>query len=173
MYDPLNARYASDTTARMREAAVTEDDVWAELHKGNVRRGGERIETPILSSGPRTDPWFQECGPRVIQAKELLVCDSDIIGCSGMCADTSHTWFVGDGRPTAGQRRLHAIDHEHLVTNMEVLRPGVSFRELSECGHRLSEEFGVIDCDFTALDCAMSGFPSSTWSIVPKRATTV
>ena len=41
---------------------VTENDVWAALHAGNIRRGGEWIETRILSSGPRTNPWFQECG---------------------------------------------------------------------------------------------------------------
>jgi Xaa-Pro aminopeptidase len=52
---------------KMREAAVpgvSENDVWAELHKENIIRGGEWIETRILTSGPRTNPWFQECGPR-------------------------------------------------------------------------------------------------------------
>ncbi len=128
----------------MREAAVpgvTENDVWAELHKENIRRGGEWIETRILSSGPRTNPWFQECGPRVIQENELLAWDSDLIGCYGICADISRTWFIGNGRPTDEQRRLHAIAYEHIMTNMELLKPGVSFRELSETGHQLGEEF--------------------------------
>lgn len=130
--------------ARMRAAAVpgiTENDVWAELHKENIRRGGEWIETRILSSGPRTNPWFQECGPRVIQENELLAWDSDLIGCYGMCADISRTWFVGDDRPSGEQRRLHATAYEHIMTNMDLLKPGISFRELSDRGHQLSDEF--------------------------------
>ena len=38
---------------------VTEDDVWAVLHAENIKRGGEWIETRLLTSGQRTNPWFQ------------------------------------------------------------------------------------------------------------------
>lgn len=120
---------------------ISENDVWAELHKENIRRGGEWIETRILASGPRTNPWFQECGPRVIQNNELLAFDTDLIGCYGMCADISRTWFIGDGEPTARQRELHRIAYEHIQQNTQVLKPGLSFRELSESGHQLPEVF--------------------------------
>jgi Xaa-Pro aminopeptidase len=130
--------------ATMRNFAVpgvSENDVWAELHKENIKRGGEWIETRILTSGPRTNPWFQECGPRIIQNNEILAFDTDMIGCYGMCADISRSWFIGDGRPTNVQRHLHAVAHEHIMTNMEMLKPGVSFRELSAGGHLLPAEF--------------------------------
>ena len=45
---------------------ISENELWAELHRGNIARGGEWIETRLLSSGPRTNPWFQECSSRVI-----------------------------------------------------------------------------------------------------------
>ena len=35
---------------------MSEDDIWAVLHAENIRRGGEWIETRLLSSGPRTNP---------------------------------------------------------------------------------------------------------------------
>jgi Xaa-Pro aminopeptidase len=92
------------SVAEMRKVAVpgvTENDVWAELHKSNIRRGGEWIETRILSSGQRTNPWFQECGPRVIQNNEILSFDTDLIGCYGMCADISRSWYIGDGQSCA------------------------------------------------------------------------
>ncbi len=130
--------------AEMRESAIpgmTENDVWAELHKANIRRGGEWIETRILSSGPRTNPWFQECGPRVIGNDELLAFDTDLIGCYGMCTDISRTWFIGDGAPTRRQKSLHAIAHEHIMTNADIVRPGMAFRELTEQGHHLAEKF--------------------------------
>lgn len=132
------------SVAAMRERTapgVTENDVWAELHKENVRRGGEWIETRILASGPRTNPWFQECGPRIIQNNELLAFDTDLIGCYGMCADISRTWFIGDGEPTPEQRRLHRIALEHIEQNTALLKPGLSFHELTELGHRLPDEF--------------------------------
>ena len=53
--------------AEVPKGGVSEDDIWAELHAGNIRRGGEWIETRLLASGPRTNPWFQECGPRIVQ----------------------------------------------------------------------------------------------------------
>lgn len=130
--------------AEMRAIAkpgVTENDVWSELHKSNIRRGGEWIETRILSSGPRTNPWFQECGPRVIQNNEILSFDTDLIGCYGMCTDISRSWFIGDGKPTARQRQMHAIALEHIMTNAELVRPGVSFQELTEDGHALPEKY--------------------------------
>ena len=43
------------------EPGISENELWAELHRGNIARGGEWIETRLLSSGPRTNPWFQEC----------------------------------------------------------------------------------------------------------------
>jgi Xaa-Pro aminopeptidase len=45
---------------------ITEQELWAHLHAENVRRGGEWIETRLLSSGPRTNPRFQECASRAI-----------------------------------------------------------------------------------------------------------
>ena len=125
----------------MTDPGLTENDVWAELHRQNIIRGGEWIETRILSSGIRTNPWFQECGPRVIQNNELLAFDTDLIGCYGMCADISRTWFIGDGNPTAEQKRLHRVACDHISENIDILKPGVSFRELSESGNSLPDEF--------------------------------
>ena len=84
--------------AEMRQVVrpgVTEVDCWAELQKGNHIRGGEWIETRILSSGPRTNPWYQEAGPRVIQDGDIFAFDTDMIGTYGYCADLSRTWKVG------------------------------------------------------------------------------
>ena len=47
-------------------AGKSENEIWSVLHAGNVKRGGEWLETRIFSSGPRTNPWFQESGPRIV-----------------------------------------------------------------------------------------------------------
>jgi Xaa-Pro aminopeptidase len=139
------AVHACERAVAAMEAAaapgMTEDDVWAVLHAENIRRGGEWIECRLLTSGPRTNPWFQECGPRVIGNGEILAFDTDLIGPYGMCADISRTWWVGDGEPTPEMKRLYRVAREHIAENMALLRPGVAFRELTFGGHRLAEEF--------------------------------
>ena len=122
-------------------AGQSESDIWAVLHAENIRRGGEWIETRICSFGPRTNPWFQEAGPRIISDGELLALDTDLIGPYGMCCDISRTWLCGDVEPSADQKRLYQVAYEHIMSNRELLKPGVSFRELTEKGLRLPEEF--------------------------------
>jgi Xaa-Pro aminopeptidase len=111
---------------------ISENELWAELHRSNIARGGEWIETRLLSSGPRTNPWFQECSARVVEAGDLVAFDTDLIGPYGFCADLSRTWLCGDGRPTDEQRDLFRIAADQIASNIELLRPGISFRHLVE-----------------------------------------
>lgn len=120
---------------------ITEVELWSVLHAENIKRGGEWIETRLLASGPRTNPWMQEAGPRILQEGDLLGFDTDMIGPYGMCVDFSRTWFVGELQPSAEQRELFQIAHEHVTSNAELLQPGVGFRELTERGHRLPEKY--------------------------------
>ncbi len=63
---------------RMTEAAVhemrnalapgiTENELWAVLHRAVIAGDADYCETRLLNSGPRTNPWFQETAPRVIR----------------------------------------------------------------------------------------------------------
>lgn len=122
---------------RALEPGMTENDLWAVLHAGNIRRGGEWIETRLLTSGPRTNPWFQECSARVIQSGDLVAFDTDLIGAYGYCVDISRTWLAGDGRPTGEQRTLYALAAEQIEHNTQLLRPGASFRDLADAAMSL------------------------------------
>ena len=120
---------------RMRDAlrpGITENQLWAVLHETNIAHDGEWVECRLLASGPRTNPWFQECGNRIIEAGDLVGFDTDMIGPNGYLADISRT-FVCPGRPpSADQRRLHETAVEQVLTNIDVLRPGMTLREFSE-----------------------------------------
>jgi Xaa-Pro dipeptidase len=111
---------------------ISENELWAELHRGNIARGGEWIETRLLSSGPRTNPWFQECSSRKIEAGDLVAFDTDLIGPYGFCADLSRTWLCGDGKPSDEQRDLFRIAADQIAFNTELMQPGVGFRDLVE-----------------------------------------
>jgi len=123
------------------EPGLTEDDVWAVLHAENIRRGGEWIETRLLTSGPRTNPWFQECGPRRIRNNEIVAFDTDLIGAYGICVDMSRTWWVGDRKPRRDMIDAMRHAHDHITENMALLRPGVTIAELVHGGHRLDDAY--------------------------------
>lgn len=119
----------------------SEDEIWAALHAGNIKRGGEWIETRLLATGPRTNPWFQECGPRILQNNEILAFDTDLIGSYGMCIDVSRTWWIGDQAPRADMVYAMQHAHEHIMTNMDLLGPGVPFKDVTFGGHHLDDNF--------------------------------
>lgn len=119
---------------------ISENELWALLHRGNIARGGEWIETRLLASGPRTNPWFQECSARIIENGDIVAFDTDLIGPYGFCSDISRTWLAGDGMLTNEQRQLYAIAAEQVAFNMELLKPGMSIRELWENARLLPED---------------------------------
>jgi Xaa-Pro dipeptidase len=130
--------------ARMRaalEPGVTENKLWALLHQANIELGGEWIETRLLSSGGRTNPWFQESSDRVIKPGDLVSFDTDMIGPFGYCCDVSRTFHCGPGRPTADQRTLYGLAAEQIHHNLQLIRPGMSFREIGEAAWRVPQRF--------------------------------
>ena len=120
---------------------TSEDDIWAVLHAENIRRGGEWIETRLLTSGPRTNPWFQECGGRITQNNEIIAFDTDLIGSYGICVDISRTWWIGDRKPRPDM--IYAMNHavDHIQTNMQMLKPGVNIQDLSRNSHVLDARY--------------------------------
>ena len=122
------------------EPGITENALWAKLHETNIRLGGEWIETRLLSSGPRTNPWFRECSMRPIEKGDLVSFDTDLIGPYGYCSDISRAWVCGE-HPTDEQRRLYAKAFEQIEHNISVLKAGMSFREVSEKCWSIPEEF--------------------------------
>lgn len=151
------------TRENVPRGGVSEDDIWAELHKGNIRRGGEWIETRLLASGPRTNPWFQECGPRIVQNNEIVAFDTDLIGAYGICIDISRTWWVGDARPSNAM--VSAMNHayDHIRDHQSRLKPGVTIRELTHGGHQLEGQYWK-----QKYSCKMHGVGlCDEWPFVP------
>ena len=129
---------------RMREATqpgMTENALWANLHYANIEHGGEWIETRLLSSGPRTFPWFRESSMRKIEAGDLISLDTDLIGPYGYCADMSRSWVCGDGAPSDQQKRIYALAYEQIQHNKSILKAGMSFREVAEKAWKIPDEF--------------------------------
>ena len=135
---------AMDEMRAVVAPGVSENEVWAALHHGNIRRGGEWIETRILASGPRTNPWFQECGPRIMEAGDMLAFDTDMVSTYGYCCDVSRSWIVGDVKPTDIQKGLYRLAYDHVMTNIDLIKPGMRFAEVTEKAHRLPEAYRAL-----------------------------
>jgi Xaa-Pro dipeptidase len=130
--------------AVMREAlrpAMSENQLWALLHRSVIEQDADYIETRLLSSGPRTNPWFQESGRREILNGDLVALDTDVVGRYGYYADFSRTFYCGPGRPSGAQRTLYRQAYEQIQTNLALIRPGMSFRELAERAWPIPEAY--------------------------------
>ena len=132
-----------ETAARsgVPKGDMSENDIWAVLHVENIRRGGEWIETRLLTSGPRTNPWFQECGPRIVQNNEIVAFDTDMVGAYGICVDISRTWWIGDQKPRADMIEAMKTGVGHIEQNMQMLKPGVNIQDLSRNCHQLPDKY--------------------------------
>lgn len=129
---------------RMREACepgMTENALWAMLHHANIELGGEWIETRLLSSGPRTFPWFRESSMRKIEAGDMISLDTDLIGPYGYCADMSRSWICGEINPSDQQKRIYALAWEQIEYNKSILKAGMTFREVAEKAWKIPDEF--------------------------------
>ena len=88
---------------------ITEQELWSQFQMEAVSRGAEWIETRLLASGPRANPWYQECSSRPIRSGELMGFDTDLVGSYGYCTDMSRTWLCGDEKPTDEQKEIYNI----------------------------------------------------------------
>ncbi|QDZ00350.1 aminopeptidase P family protein [Nitratireductor mangrovi] len=135
---------AEAAVAAVREAikpGVTENELFAIMYHEVIRQGGEFIETRLLTSGQRTNPWFSEASGRVVRPGELVALDTDTIGCYGYYSDFSRTFRCGPGKPTHDQKTLYRMAYDQVQYNISIVRPGMAFREIAEKAWKIPERY--------------------------------
>jgi Xaa-Pro aminopeptidase len=140
----LSMAGAEFAVAAVREAirpGVSEQELFALMYAETIRQGGEFIETRLLTSGPRTNPWFKETSGRRVRPGELVALDTDTIGCFGYYSDFSRTFHCGPGRPSPYQRMLYGLAHEQIQHNVAIIKPGLTYREVAERAWQIPEKF--------------------------------
>jgi len=135
------AETALDSLRDALEPGASEIRLWALLEATNVALGGEYMDTRLLSSGSRTNPWYQEAGERRVAAGDLVAVDTDMVGPHGYDADISRTFLTPGRGASPEQSRLYRTAREQLEHNVALIRPGATFRELSEASFALPERY--------------------------------
>lgn len=136
---------------------LTEAELWSVLHRSIIAQNGDYVETRLLNSGARTNPWFQETGDKVIGVNELIALDTDVVGYHGYYSDFSRTFHAGPDRPTAHQRDLYKVAHEQVHHNKEILRPGLSFRDYADAAWDIPAKYHANRYYLSAHGCGMTG----------------
>jgi Xaa-Pro aminopeptidase len=143
---------AEAAVAAVRDAirpGISENDLFAIMYYEVIRQGGEFIETRLLTSGQRTNPWFSEASGRKVRPGELVALDTDTIGCYGYYSDFSRTFRCGPGQPTAYQRMIYRMSYDQVQHNIGILSPGMSFREVADKSWKIPARF--VDQRYTSV----------------------
>jgi Xaa-Pro aminopeptidase len=143
---------AEAAVAAVRDAikpGVSENDLFAIMYHEVIRQGGEFIETRLLTSGQRTNPWFNEASGRRVRPGELVALDTDTIGCYGYYSDFSRTFRCGPGKPTDYQKMLYRMSYDQVQHNVGIIQPGRSFRELADMAWKIPARF--VDQRYTSV----------------------
>lgn len=145
---------------KLRDAirpGITENELWSVLHQSVIAQNGDYCETRLLSAGRRTNPWFQETSSHVIEANDLIALDTDVVGCHGYYSDFSRTFHVGPGKPTESQRTLYKLAYEQVHHNIDILKPGMTFREYSDRAWNIPAKYHANRYYLSAHGCGMTG----------------
>ena len=145
-------RVAEAGMARLYEHSVpgvTEQELWAHLHFENARSGGDWMETKLVTCGPNTNPWYQECSDRPCQEGEMISFDTDMVGPYGYCADISRSWTCGYTPMNDTQRRLYRTAREQIEHNLGILRAGMTLAEFNEQSWRIPDRH--VDYRYTVV----------------------
>jgi Xaa-Pro dipeptidase len=152
---------ATETAVGKVRAAIrpgmTENELWSVLHASVIQQNGDYCETRLLSAGPRTNPWFQETSNYKIGKNQLIALDTDVVGCHGYYSDFSRTFHSGPDPPTAAQRELYKNAYEQVHHNINIIKPGLTFREYADKAWDIPAEYHANRYYLSAHGCGMTG----------------
>lgn len=121
------------------EPGRSEVEIWADFIGPFIAGEGKYVATRLFQSGPRSFPYFQEAGPRKVEAGDLICFDTDTIGFAGYCTDFSRTYLCGDKPASHEQKDLYAKAREQLDHNVALIKAGQSYRDIAEAAWPIPE----------------------------------
>ncbi|CVL11325.1 uncharacterized protein FPRN_07735 [Fusarium proliferatum] len=127
---------------RLRDAVspgLAENQLWSVMHKSLIEQNGDYVETRLLTAGPRANTWFQESASYAISKNDLVVLDTDVVGCHGYYSDFSRTLHAGPDPPTE-----------------EILGPDLTFGDYTDLAWDIPEQYWANRYFVSAHGCGLT-----------------
>jgi Xaa-Pro aminopeptidase len=183
LLDPVNIRYATGARNMQvfhlrnpsRYLLVTVDGPVVLFEFTGAMHLAEGLET-IDEVRPASTASFAAAGPEIAEAErrwasetaalirrfcggpnELVALDTDVVGCHGYYCDFSRTFHAGPDAPSAAQKELYRHAVEQVRHNMDVIRPGMTFREYAGKAWAIPERYVANRYFVSAHGCGMTG----------------
>ncbi|MEM8837883.1 MAG: Xaa-Pro peptidase family protein [Pseudomonadota bacterium] len=138
---PLEIQVMREAVSRVEAAAssveaaiapgASEIEVWSEFHRHLIATEGEYVSTRLFQSGSRTFPYFQEAGPRLMEAGDIVCFDTDALGYMHYAVDFSRSFLCGNAAPSRRQKSLYKLAYDQLHHNAALLGSGVSYKDFA------------------------------------------
>jgi Xaa-Pro aminopeptidase len=120
---------------------ISERELLAVLAGTLLASGGEHLATNTVCSGPNTNPWRAEATDRALERGDLVYVDTDSVCLEGYFFCVSRTFLCEDASPTREQREAYRVSHDWLEAMKDLVRPGVTCRELADRAPRLPDKY--------------------------------
>ncbi len=113
--------------------------------------GMEDVEDIIVSSGPNAWPNWRNFSDRIIRPGELVIIDLAALTWNGFKSCVYRTYCVG-GKPTDEMKQYYDTAHRWLWDAIEVVRPGVTTRDIASKWPSAQEAWGYAEEDQAAAN---------------------
>ena len=113
--------------------------------------GVEDCEDVIVSSGPNTWPNWRTFSDRIIRPRDILFMDMAALTWNGYKSCHYRTYCIG-GQPTQEQKDVYALALEWLNASIDVVKPGVTTRDIASKWPSAKEIWGYEEEDQAAAN---------------------
>jgi len=87
----------------------------------------------------------------------LVGLDTDVVGCHGYYSDFSRTFHSGPAQPSEEQKTLYKLAYEQIQHNIDILKPGMSFREYADKAWNIPDKYHANRYYLSAHGVGMTG----------------
>ncbi|CVK92722.1 uncharacterized protein FMAN_07591 [Fusarium mangiferae] len=144
---------------KLRDAVspgLAENQLWSVMHKSLIEQNGDYVETRLLTADPRTNTCFQESASYAIPKNDLVVLDTDVVGCHGYYSDFSRTLHAGPDPPTEEQKKTYRTALAQVNHNMRILRPDLTFGDYTDLAWDIPEQYWANRYFVSAHGCGLT-----------------
>jgi Xaa-Pro dipeptidase len=113
--------------------------------------GVEDVEDVIVSSGPNTWPNWRNFSDRIIRPRDIVFMDLAALTWNGYKSCYYRTYCVG-GEPTKEQKDIYAMALKWLYDSIEVVKPGITTRDIASKWPSAKEIWGYQEEDQAAAN---------------------